>query len=445
MPTLNKLEYLDETKGQIKNALNTKFNSGITDNDTFRSYVSKIKDIYTNWTKVTGESTALSLTLTKKGLIKLNLKGNTSQETSPSPDYPQQIHTISGDNEVKIQNKNLLNRETCEENKALIWTTGGITTSDNSISSDYMRAGAKQSFSTNYNCNVFAYTKDKTYIGNLSAGNTLTKTSNSNATFLNFTLPNDNSIYYIRIEYRTAVNSGVDLLNSNIMVNYGTTLLSYTPHQEQNFPISLGDLEYCKIGNYEDLFFKNVVGSTYYDSTLELNKWYLKKNVNKANETIFATTLKVTSTIGNDLYAYACSVNNLKHDYISTGAVISNLFAPKKLGTAQETSDVENVRFNMGIAKHSSSSSNQIVISLLKTYLSDAETTTFKTFLSNNNFEFYYVLENPTDTLLNNTLQTQLDNIYYNAMSYQGQTNVSQENDDLPFVISASALMKGGN
>jgi hypothetical protein len=79
--TLNKLEYLDETKKEIKNALNTNFNSGITDEDTFRSYVTKINDIYTNWAKVTGEGTEITLNNTKKGKMALTPKGNTEQTT----------------------------------------------------------------------------------------------------------------------------------------------------------------------------------------------------------------------------------------------------------------------------------------------------------------------------------------------------------------------------
>lgn len=51
----------------------------------------------------------------------------------------------------------------------------------------------------------------------------------------------------------------------------------------------------------------------------------------------------------------------------------------------------------------------------------------------------YYVLSTATKELLSNTLQTQLDNISY-AMAYQDQTNISQTNDDRPFVISASTI-----
>lgn len=44
MATIDKLEYLDDTKGLIKDALND-LGAEITDNDTFRSYVTKINEI----------------------------------------------------------------------------------------------------------------------------------------------------------------------------------------------------------------------------------------------------------------------------------------------------------------------------------------------------------------------------------------------------------------
>ena len=48
MATIDKLEYINNTKNLIKNALNTKFNSQIGDGDTFRSYAQKIDNIYEN-------------------------------------------------------------------------------------------------------------------------------------------------------------------------------------------------------------------------------------------------------------------------------------------------------------------------------------------------------------------------------------------------------------
>ena len=45
MATIDKLNYLNETKQQIKSALND-LGAEITNSDTFRSYVTKINDLY---------------------------------------------------------------------------------------------------------------------------------------------------------------------------------------------------------------------------------------------------------------------------------------------------------------------------------------------------------------------------------------------------------------
>lgn len=44
MATIDKLNYLNETKGKIKTALNN-LGAELTDDDTFRSYVDKIDEI----------------------------------------------------------------------------------------------------------------------------------------------------------------------------------------------------------------------------------------------------------------------------------------------------------------------------------------------------------------------------------------------------------------
>ena len=48
MATIDKLNYLNETKSQIKSALND-LGAEITDEDTFRSYVEKINELYAEY------------------------------------------------------------------------------------------------------------------------------------------------------------------------------------------------------------------------------------------------------------------------------------------------------------------------------------------------------------------------------------------------------------
>lgn len=144
--------------------------------------------------------------------------------------------------------------------------------------------------------------------------------------------------------------------------------------QEQTYPLSLGDLEYCKIGDYEDEFYK----ATESDTGLTAGKWYLKKNIGKTTDTIGSTSKTISDMVSNaTVYSYC-------------GGTVS--------GT----------------------------------------TITYTSALVVANY-IYYPTTTPTYTLLSDTLQTQLDNIQ-KAITYQDQTNVSQTNADLPFVISASAI-----
>ena len=415
MPTLNKLEYLDETKQQIKNALNTKFNSGITDSDTFRSYVDKIRNIYTNWPKVTGEDTELSLTPTKKGLMSLILKSNTSQDAEPSPDNPQDIHVVSGDNNVKVENKNLFNKDTANYNKG-IDSSGNLGNNNNLTTSDYIQIQPNTSYylsntiGSNYGRCCAYYDNSKTFIS---------IESKTGQAIINTSITTPSNAKYMRVACATG--------NESILqVEKGTTATSYVPHQEQNYPLTLGELEYCKIGDYEDLFFKNVVGSTYYDSTLELDKWYLKKKIYK--KILDGTEVNLTL---QSINAYGIANFKWTH-YLKT--VNSQVLCDKLL---KQTTSI------------SQTTSEGILWQIDDTYIrldEDRVSTVedFRTWLSTNNLTTYSVLETPTNILLNSTLQTQLDNIA-KAISYQEQTNISQTNDDLPFIISASALMKGGN
>ena len=76
----DKLDYLSETKGLIKDSLNN-LGSEITDDNTFRNYVEKINQIYNDYPKVTGTGTTFTISNTKKAKMNNTLKGNTEQTT----------------------------------------------------------------------------------------------------------------------------------------------------------------------------------------------------------------------------------------------------------------------------------------------------------------------------------------------------------------------------
>lgn len=70
---------------------------------------SVLDDIYDSMPQVSGEGTSLTLDDTRVGKIKSTLKGNTSQTGTPTPSSPIPINVVSGDNEINVCGKNLIN------------------------------------------------------------------------------------------------------------------------------------------------------------------------------------------------------------------------------------------------------------------------------------------------------------------------------------------------
>ena len=562
MPTLNKLEYLDETKQQIKTALNTNFNSQITDNDTFRSYVSKINNIYTNWPKVTAEGTDLTLSNTKNGLMSLGLEGNTSQFStngnqlidfnslnattgstssfsnnvltgscesgyrypaiyktisdlltnnsgkslkigyenltssnanaslimqieysvsgganqyywiyqnnttrgftipanvtsgrfiinldntsssventvtitkpllyfdnnstyepytngaSPNPSYPQEVKVVTGNNSVKVEGKNLWSSEW---EKGYINASGNNEASNNIIrTKDYISVipnqhyAIKRNITTSYT-NVRGYDKNKNFLG--AGDSVITWVSGDGGSSTNpiqalksycVIYPNDN-VYYLRF------NDFSDDLSTQYMMIKGDTPTDYEPYKSQTYTLTLGNTELCKINDSQDYVYKSN------------GNWYKHKEIEKVVYTGASSENWAVNTYNANTYSANKPTN------IATGEtnMLCNLTKNFKTSIAAITND--------GIVIGGSLNYKNVNISDL---------TQLQTSLGTTNLILYYPLATPTNEAITDTTLINQLNLIEKAMSYSSQTNISQTNDDLPFIISASALMKGGN
>ena len=92
---------------------------------------------------------------------------------------------------------------------------------------------------------------------------------------------------------------------------------------------------------------------------------------------------------------------------------------------------------NIGLAKYNE---NGLMVNFSLTDTNFDTLEKFKTWLTSNNVLVRYVLATPTyNKITYEPLLEQLEAIY-NAQGYDNQTNISQTNNDLPFIISASAL-----
>ena len=108
MSIANKLTYLEETKGLIKEKMND-LGAELTESNTFREYAEKLEEIYRNYPKTIIRGSDITLPIAKKEKIEIFPIGNTTQNEGASPDNPQPIKNVTGNNTVKIGGKNILN------------------------------------------------------------------------------------------------------------------------------------------------------------------------------------------------------------------------------------------------------------------------------------------------------------------------------------------------
>ena len=449
---------------------------------------------------------------------------------SPNPSYPQDIHVVSGDNSIKVEGKNLWGGFPSVVGR----NNGGITfynNADGTISASGTANANAQSIA-----NTVAETNNH-YI-TLEAGNYVLSGGISSVRMLDiknidntsiatdtgngvrFTLEKTTSVYV-----RANISSGTALTDTEIfrpMIEKSSTKTSYQPYQSQTYPINLGDIELCKIGDYQDYIGKstgknlletdnvNYNSSGTYNLTLgndiEAGSYIFSgiTNVssgafalygideNSTQDTLlanknwstlstgysFTTTKKYVSLkIYTNVSANAYLMLNegstalpyepygtgwyIKKDIgkvvldgtenIYNGQIYGNYFRAYAIINDMYKNSVTNANlfsnyFYGDINAMSQTNSEPGMMCQYQTrnwiyFVLDVENIDgVKTWLSTHNTTFYYPLSIPTYTkITDSTLASQLNALEL-ARSYNEQTNLSQTNDDLPFILDAMAL-----
>ena len=172
---------------------------------------------------------------------------------SPNPNYPQDIHTVTGNNTVTVCGKNLWSSE---------WEQGQVNASgENQSATDRIRTkdyisviplqhyAIKRSIGTKF-ITVRGYDKNKNYIGdgsmsiNLISGNTATNPMTNGDTTCVIE-PKEN-IHYLRF------NDTTNDLSTEYMMVKGDTVENYEAYSETNYLVNLGSIELCKLDTYQD-------------------------------------------------------------------------------------------------------------------------------------------------------------------------------------------------
>ena len=392
----------------------------------------KIKDYINGKGKyVTGEGTSITLENTvNTPFNNIILKGNTSQNGEPTPSSPVDVNVVSGSNVVSTSNKNLFNAQiqAGTYNKATysVASDGLITqnASDNSSWSTtqtrnfYLDAGTYT-----INC-IGKGTEKKLQVRNVTDNVDIIETQSEKETF---TLT-ERKLLAIK-----TWGSSTYPASYYVQIEKGSEATTYEPHQGKELPLDLGSIELCKIGNYQDYFYK------------ENNKWWKHKEIGKITnwDTDWYINTSWNKSYPNIMHiqAYDYSKNKItkydgKTDIITlitthmSSVLIKNRDYNKEqcfshYGNGCITFFINKSRLNL---KDNSSESDIL--------------NAFANYMNNNKVVAYFAANTSTDEqITDTTLITQL-NALEQAVSYDDTTNISQTNANLPFIINAEAFKK---
>ena len=445
----NKLNKIKNIKDKIKTITNLSTINTITSETIFKDYPKQIlkeyikiinngtDELYTNFPKIEDEGTKLELN-TEKGPLKITLEGNTSQDGTPTPDTPIPIKVVTNEQNINIQNKNLLNVLNFNSTFANVKVT---TNPDKSIT---LNGTASSNYAINIITNWSLSLKSgKSYIlsgcPNLGGKNVLsvelysssptnqyiTDTGNGKS----FTLTTDR-------KYRCyiAIKSGQTYNNVKIypMLREISTTSLFEPYQSQTYPLSLGNIELARIGNYKDYIFKNEVGSPYYNVDLDLNDWYLHKEI--IGENLWEKDWVYENASSTPVPRTVLRLRNMNTIHV----YFSNCFLSSEMNNQQIANRLKTDGLNWFLALANN------LTGIEATDSNDIKLNKIITYLQNVSANIYYVLATPTNTkITDTTLISQLENMNNNARSYKDTTiiectSLSEDNETIQ--VSTTAL-----
>ena len=201
-------------------------------------------------------------------------------------------------------------------------------------------------------------------------------------------------------------------VQGNIQLERGTKInrISSTPIEMVSIPNT----------TYKDLFVRDNEGT-----------WYKRQAIGKY---IFDSTWSYSS-VNNTFQIPSSAVNEMVRPRYTTDLpmVYCNYLSPVTWASSWAT-------LQSFIAVDTTQAQAKVRMSLPNMSLQD-----FQTWLTTHEMYMLYPLISPTDIeITNETLIEQLEAIK-NAISYKGQTNISQTNNDMPFVLDLSALKENSD
>jgi len=216
-----------------------------------------------------------------------------------------------------------------------------------------------------------------------------------------YTFTTPQNCKFIRFLFKITSSSGDSEIVytdvNKVQLEQGSKANAYTPY-------GTNPIELCKIGNYQDYFYKS--GS----------KWYLHKEINK--DVIDENSNIVIANTNTSNWYYR----------INPKQVVSTASQTNQFCNYYPNAEIFNGNTNQGILKITSGAEIRI------RYGSEGTVANFKDWLASNNIIIYTILGTATDTeITSTTLINQLNNLK-KAKAYQNITNIFSMNEVGPIL-----------
>lgn len=353
--------------------------------------------------------------MVESGLTATDYEPYCGGQASPNPDYPQSIKVVTGDNVVKHVGKNLFDKDSQNLKQKYILNDNGEEISSNisQYSQGYTEVKPNTTYTLqgslihqNNNMRIYFYDENKNWIS---------RSFSIGLIHIPYTFTTDSNIHFIRFQ------TVIDAYDSDtIQLEQGSTATQYEPYKEKDYKLNLGTIELCKIGDYQDILFKNVAGDENYNAELEEGAWYKKKVIDKKfldGEMYFAN-----SGVTNVFYTPVIT----NYSRINNKPFCDNFKGFNNVDTARSVTIINSVGFN------NTYNYNRLYISFNGTI------DELKDFLNEKMPTLYYANDNPTyEKITDTTLISQLEAL--NKFKwFKGVNHIWTETDNLEPVLKGT-------
>ena len=341
---------------------------------------------------------------------------------APNPDYPQDIQVVTGEQTVEVCGKNLIGYESPNLDAYFEGSGSQITASSNN-----RLYYIKCKYNATYSITTPATGTGTVFGGGCRVGvtnelpaigvtvPTVVKYGTSMAQPSTYTTTAENAYFVVRIQAQTGSGLNLDQTAKAFFdacqIEIGSTATDYEPYQSQSYSISLGSIELCKIGNYEDYIYKSG------------DDWYIHKNIGKMVLN-GSESWKYLPQSSSPFYYQGSK--NIGQQTTNGRLVVSDYFLPtntwseKKVGIWVDTNIIVKTKDSLDGSGNANS---------------------FISWLNTHNVSVYCVLANPTETKITDaTLVEQLEALL-EADTYNGKTciKVTTTDPNLPALLKVEA------